>query len=290
MGRTKPPLKGESAKKFYGEGGIQQYFSKVATATPTPKKKAGRPKKRRFPNRNKTMGAPPPSPSPKSPPDPSVPTARKSQDNAAATAQTAPDDINDDDESVPPLAPQVLEDSDDEESVSPPPPPARVKVPRINWTVGEHRVLMEKAVHDWLNQKDSAYDATGELISDWRVYANKMSIPPGTFYHYVHPDLEKRRTLYQANRGKKKLLTEHDVKLAGAVLARADRGNDGYSRKEAVDLVLDLNPNMNRAAASKQLSRVVLPQNHADGILKESTVKVQPMTSDRTNINVAQQY
>ena len=128
------------------------------------------------------------------------------------------------------------------------------------------------------------------FFSDHKVYANKMGIPPGTFYHYVHPDLDKRRTLHQANRGKKKLLSDADVKIAGAVLARADRGNDGYSRKEAADLIQDLNPNIDRAAATRQLSRVVLPENHKAGILRESAVKVQPTTSDRTNINIAQQY
>ena len=117
-----------------------------------------------------------------------------------------------------------------------------------------------------------------------------MGIPPTTFHHYVHPDLDKRRMLHQANRGKPKLLTDSDVKLAGAVLARADRGNDGYSRKEATDLIQDLNPNIQRLAAQRQLSRVVLPQNHKAGVLKESPVKAQATTSDRTNINTAQQY
>ena len=67
-----------------------------------------------------------------------------------------------------------------------------------------------------------------------------------------------------SNRGKKRLLDESSVRLAGEVLARADRGNDGYSRKEAVDLIQDLNPNIDRSSAARQLSRVVLPKNHAD--------------------------
>ena len=242
MAKPKPPLKGEAAKKFYGERGINQYFSKVTKDEP--KNKGGCPKKRRFSDRNTTTADPPPPTSLKSPLEQLVSTASKAQDNAAAAARKSQDNADDDDESVPPLALQVLEDSDDDEYVSPLPAPAKPKATRVNWTVGEHRLLMEKAVNDWLKQTDSAYDANGELFSDHKVYANKMGIPPGTFYHYVHPDLDKRRTLHQANRGKKKLLSDADVKIAGAVLARADRGNDGYSRKEAADLIQDLNPNI----------------------------------------------
>ena len=86
------------------------------------------------------------------------------------------------------------------------------------------------------------------------------------------------------------MLFDSDVKLTGAVLTRADRGNGGYSRKEATDLIQDLNPNIERQAAQKQLSRVVLPKNHEAGVLKEPAVKAQPTTSDRTNINIAQHY
>ena len=285
MGKLKPPLKGEAATKFYREGGIKQYFSNNI-----PKMKAGRRKKRTFSNRKKNKDVSPPPTSLKSPPEQSAGTASKAQDNTAAAERTPQDSANDDNEPVPPLSPQVLEDSDDDKSVSPLSTPAKPKATRINWTVGEHRLRMEQAVKDWLEQADSVRDGNGEIISNYAKYANKMGIPSGTFFHYVHPDPDKRRTLDQANRGKPRLLTDSDVKLAGAVLARADRGNDGYSRKEAADLIQDLNPDINRLAARRQLSNIVLPKNHEAGVLKEAAVKAQPTTSDRTNINVAQQY
>ena len=233
MAKPKPPLEGEAAQKFYGKGGIKQYFTNAAQASP--REKAGRPKKRKFPGRKKTKTDSPQT-SLKSPQEQMVNTPSKAQDTADAASKPQ-DNAEDDDEAVPPLAPQRLEDSDDDESVSPLPTPAKPKATRINWTVGEHRIAMENAVNDWLNKTNSAYDANGELIDDYRVYANKMEIPPGTFFHYVHPDLDKRWTLNQANRGKKKLLSDADMKLTCAVLARADRRNDGYSRKEAADLI-----------------------------------------------------
>ena len=62
------------------------------------------------------------------------------------------------------------------------------------------------------------------------------------------------------------------------------------SRKEATDLLQDLNPNMEQQQAGNIVSRRVLPINAVASILKPKTMKVQPTTSDRTNINVAQQY
>ena len=90
---------------------------------------------------------------------------------------------------------------------------------------------MEKAIHDWLNQTGDVYDDNGEAIKSWRVFANKVGIPVNTFFKYINPNLEERRTLGNGARGKERLLTEEDLKITGAVLARADRGNDGLSTK-----------------------------------------------------------
>ena len=161
MAKPKPPLKGEAAKKFYGGMGIEQYFSKVIKDKP--KKKAGRPKKRRLNNYKKTKADPPP------------PTSLKSPSSGEIVSTASQDNADDDDKPVPPLAPQVLEDSDDDKSVSPlpapaKPKPAKPKATRINGTVGEHRLLMEQAVNDWLKQTDSAYEEVEfYCVSDWAV-------------------------------------------------------------------------------------------------------------------------
>ena len=65
------------------------------------------------------------------------------------------------------------------------------KAARINWLSGEHHLKMKQAVHDWLNQTKAVHDGNGELISDWKIYANKVGMPPSTFFHYIHPNLEK---------------------------------------------------------------------------------------------------
>ena len=84
-------------------------------------------------------------------------------------------------------------------------------------------------------------------------------------------------------------LTNNDALFSGCVLAHADRENDGLSSKEAVDMIQELAPDITRLAARRQIIRYVLPVNSAALVLKKSTQKVQATTSDRTNINVAQQ-
>ena len=72
--------------------------------------------------------------------------------------------------------------------------------------------------------------------------------------------------------------------------ARADQANDGLSRKEAIDNIQELNQSISREAASRQLSCRVLPANAKAGITKSQCQKVQATTSERTTINVAQQF
>jgi hypothetical protein len=85
-------------------------------------------------------------------------------------------------------------------------------------------------------------------------------------------------------------MTVDKIKFAGCVLAWVDRGNDGLSSKEAVNMIQELVPNITQVSARRQMQHYMMPLNAAIGVLKHTTQKVQATTSDRTNINVAQQY
>jgi hypothetical protein len=90
--------------------------------------------------------------------------------------------------------------------------------------------------------------------------------------------------------GKPKLLSNEELKFVRGVLAWQDPINDSYSIKEATDLIMTLKPEVNREAAQTQLTRRVIPDNHAAGNLKKKTVKVQATTRDQMIINAAQQW
>ena len=52
---------------------------------------------------------------------------------------------------------------------------------------------------------------------------------------WLVPNIDKIQELGDGARGSAKLLTYGDVRFIGEVWARDDRGNDGLSRKEAID-------------------------------------------------------
>ena len=119
----------------------------------------------------------------------------------------------------------------------------------INWGKSPHCELLEEALNAWNNKEDMKFDENGEEILDYKFFANRMQIPPPTFYAYIHPDPKKRRTLEDGSRGKPKLLSNEKVKFVGEVLAWQDCRNDGYSIKEATDLIMTLKPEVNQEAA-----------------------------------------
>lgn len=168
--------------------------------------------------------------------------------------------------------------------------PSFTKKKRINWGKSPHCDALQKAITDWDNQDGSYFDENGEGITDYKVFATLHGIPSNTFQKYIHPDRNKRRKLGDGFRGKPRALTNDDVKFFGAVFARADRGNDRLSTKDAVDAIIEYVPGLSRDGARQQLARHILPKNAAAGVLKKTLQKVQATTSDRTNINFPQQF
>jgi len=71
----------------------------------------------------------------------------------------------------------------------------------INWGKGEHRDLLEKAISDWLKKEGIAINEQAEEILDVHEFANKLGIPPQTFYKYICTD--NRRILGDGSRGKR---------------------------------------------------------------------------------------
>jgi hypothetical protein len=107
-------------------------------------------------------------------------------------------------------------------------------------------------------------------------------------YKYIKPT--NPRILGDGSCGKKKWFTNDNAKFFGCVLARADQENDGLSSKEAVDMIQELQPDLTRVGAQRQIQRYVLPVNSQLLVLEKCKRKVQATTSNRTNINTAQQY
>ena len=157
---------------------------------------------------------------------------------------------------------------------------------RINWgKPGPDRDKLDKAINDWLEKTGDALDANGEEIKNLHTYANLVDIPFDTIYKYVHPDVDKRRTLGKGERGRKQLLSDGDKKFLAETLCRLDRANDGASTKEGIDMVMDVG-GLSRTQARLQLTRRVIPAGNDARILKKNLQRVQATTSHRVNLNI----
>jgi hypothetical protein len=243
----------ETAKAWVGEGRMKQYFKVIPK--PKPPKPRGRPPKRKARSTNK-----PPTEFNSAAPVPAPVAALETAEGAAPAVARFVDIENE----------------------------QKKKKSRTNWGTGEHRIKLDKALNDWSKKEGDIFDDNGEMIDNWRVFANKVDIPADTFYKYIKPN--NPRQVGDGSRGKKRLMTTDEIKFTGCILARQDRVNDGLSTKEALDLVQEMIPDITRKAARNAMYRNILPLNHALGVLKRTTQKVQATTTDRTNINIPQQY
>ena len=256
MGKAnKHKLFNKEAAKAYG-GSLKHFIKTIP-----PKKKPGRP-----PKKSKGRGRPPR----KSTPD----VMNADRTVAAATVATVDNEV------------EEVEDNDGNDEAERP----KKKKSRTNWGAPANRQRIEKAISDYLNKEGNAIDRNGVFIENRTIYAGLVGIPFNTLYRYIHPDEEKRQKLGNGERGRKKLIDGENCDFVAETLARQDRCNDGASRKEAIDIIMDIEPDLTRKQASRQLSRVILPVAHANGILKKSLQKVQCTTSDRIAISIPQQY
>jgi hypothetical protein len=173
-----------------------------------------------------------------------------------------------------------------------PPVPLHVKQKRINWgEPGPQHEKMSSAIDHWLNDREDRFGKNGERIKDYVTYANACGIPPLSVYRYIHPDVSKQIQLGDGSCGKEKLLTDEEVQFMGHILAGQDHASDGLLRNEAKDIIMDVSKkDITFSAASRQLTRCVLPVNVEKNMLKATLQKAQAPTSDQTNINIAQQY
>ena len=119
-------------------------------------------------------------------------------------------------------------------------------------------------------------------------FAALAEIPLGTFKHYVHDDPTKRYKLgCGVGESGKKLLDEDAAQFVVDTIRRMDRADDGMTRRESIDMIQDLRPELSQKQAMSQFDRNVRPQNkqYLTGV-----IKAEATTTKRSAITVPQQY
>ena len=158
------------------------------------------------------------------------------------------------------------------------------KLNRTNWGKGKELERMTRAVSDWDAKTGEHLEAEQNMLLTR--YAGLVGIPYDTFRQYCCEDKSKRKEL-GTSAGKKPLFDGEQQQFAVDVLRRCDRGNDGKNRRECVDMMHDMRPDLKRKAVQQAFDRTVRPA-HKDELT--GIIKANATTVKRTAITVPQQY
>ena len=119
-------------------------------------------------------------------------------------------------------------------------------------------------------------------------FSQLVNIPVATLKPYVVSDAGKRRALGSVPGGTKRVVVSADeAQFLVDVMRRKDRGDDGMSRLEAIDMLQDLAPHLSHDQAVKYFDMHIRPAHKE---LLTGVVKAEATTSKRSCITVEQQY
>ena len=105
---------------------------------------------------------------------------------------------------------------------------------------------------------------------------------------YLFSELSKRKVI-EDGAGGKSLLRKKNYDFAGQVAAIYDRVNNVLAHHEIIDLVQELNTSLDHPAASRQVSRHIIPKSKEAGYIKVF-LRPQSTTIYRSDITVEQQF
>ena len=97
---------------------------------------------------------------------------------------------------------------------------------RTNWSKGDNKKKMDKAVKDWLGKTGDRLDTNSEVIFTMNKFCRIVQIPINTFQKYVCNDPNTRRIITDSV-GREPIIPKRDQKFIAGITARHDRANDG---------------------------------------------------------------
>ena len=155
---------------------------------------------------------------------------------------------------------------------------------RSRETYGEGAGLekMTTAVNDW-HEKKGRYEE--DVPMPMSRYCALVDIPEETFRKYVCTDPGKRRKL-GSQPGPSRLVSKDASQFVVDVMRRKDRADDGMNRRESIDLLQDLQPELTRKQATGAFDKTIRPEHKA---VLTGVVKAESTTQKRLAITVPQQ-
>ena len=96
-----------------------------------------------------------------------------------------------------------------------------------------------------------------------------------------------KRKLLGISVGKQPLYNVEEQQFGVDVIRRHDRGNDGLNKRQCIDKLHDMRPDLTRKSVTNAFDRTIRPQHKE---VLTGIVKANPTTVKRTAITVAQQW
>jgi hypothetical protein len=153
---------------------------------------------------------------------------------------------------------------------------------KVNYSEGEPLQRLTKAISDWDGKTGTFLEEKDMLLSR---FAQLVQIPYATLVPYVCKDKSKRKAVGCCV-GPTSLLDGESQQFVVDVMRRKDRANDGMNRREGIDMVQDLKPELTRNQAVESFRRV--RAKNKDTLT--GLVKANRSTDKRSAITVEQQY
>jgi hypothetical protein len=156
------------------------------------------------------------------------------------------------------------------------------KVTRTNWSDETNRKLLTAAIDEWTEKRDRFFDEN-DMPRSLSQYSNVVDIPYQTLIKYVN-----HGRIVGVAAGRKALITSEASSLIADCVARADRGNDGRTQSEVIDMVQETLPMLSRKQAADAWLRTA-KKRHVD-VIKPRSLVAQATTTKRCMITISQQY
>jgi hypothetical protein len=156
------------------------------------------------------------------------------------------------------------------------------KVTRTNWSDETNRKLLTAAIDEWTEKRDRFFDEN-DMPRSLSQYSNVVDIPYQTLIKYVN-----HGRIVGVAAGRKALITSEASSLIADCVARADRGNDGRTQSEVIDMVQETLPMLSRKQAADAWLRTA-KKRHVD-VIKPLSLVAQATTTKRCMITISQQY
>ena len=153
---------------------------------------------------------------------------------------------------------------------------------RIVWSSPEYFPLMVETIQ--------SKRALGKLFQNPPMGPNGIFVPPTTLFNVMKRLGDRPPTLKNCFPQKKNsLLSTDDIIVLQDIIRKRDCSNAGVSRKEAVQIIVDLGQAKSYKSAENHLDYLIRPEKLVHLKRKGRIVSAQATTSERCQINVEQQ-